>query len=125
MLEPYIRSPIWQVRSYAARAAISLKDRAALQVLADDPDERVASIALTGLGAPARVPAPRHEPVMTPPTAADLRRLAAPRAVITIREVGRFELALLTTEAPATVLRFVQLAESGYYDGLTFDRMFS
>jgi len=58
-----------------------------------------------------------------PPTADDLRRLAAPRATITIRDVGRFELALLTSEAPATVLRFVQLAESGYYDGLTFDRI--
>jgi peptidyl-prolyl cis-trans isomerase B (cyclophilin B) len=52
-----------------------------------------------------------------------LRRLASPRAVVTIRDVGDFELALFTAEAPATVLRFVQLAESGYYDGLTFDRI--
>jgi peptidyl-prolyl cis-trans isomerase B (cyclophilin B) len=52
-----------------------------------------------------------------------LRRLAAPRATVTIRDVGRFDLALLTNEAPATVLRFVELVESGYYDGLTFDRI--
>jgi peptidyl-prolyl cis-trans isomerase B (cyclophilin B) len=122
-LAPYVQSTIWQVRSYAARAAISLNDRAALQVLADDPDERVASVALAGLGAPARPHAPRNEPVLPPPTAADLKRLAAPRATITIRDVGRVELALLTAEAPATVMRFVQLAESGYYDGLTFDRI--
>jgi cyclophilin family peptidyl-prolyl cis-trans isomerase len=33
------------------------------------------------------------------------------------------ELALFTAEAPATVLRFAQLAESGYYEGSTFDRV--
>jgi peptidyl-prolyl cis-trans isomerase B (cyclophilin B) len=123
LLAPYMHSRVWQVRSYAARAATSLNDRAALQILADDPDERVANVALAGLGAAARPRPPRHEPVLEPPTADDLRRLAAPRATITIRDVGRFELALLTSEAPATVLRFVQLAESGYYDGLTFDRI--
>ena len=122
-LAPYMRSTLWQVRLYAARAAISLTDRGALQALANDPDERVASVALAGLGAPPRPRAPRHEPVLPPPTAADLKRLAAPRALITIRDVGRFELALLTAEAPATVMRFVQLAESGYYNGLTFDRI--
>src|SRR5207237_7825903 len=40
-----------------------------------------------------------------------------------IRGVGTFELALFTSEAPATVLRFAHLAESGYYDGLTFHRV--
>jgi len=53
----------------------------------------------------------------------DLRRLAAPRARITIRGVGSFELALFTAQAPATVLRFARLAESGYYNGLTFHRV--
>ena len=53
---------------------------------------------------------------------ADVRRLAAPRARITIRDVGTLELALFTTEAPGTVIRFVRLAESGYYNGLAFDR---
>jgi len=122
-LQPYLHSRIWQVRSYAARAATSLNDRAALQALADDPDERVAGVALAALGAPPRPRTPRHEPVIEPPTAADLKRLAAPRATITIRDVGRFDVALLTAEAPATVMRFVQLAESGYYNGLTFDRI--
>jgi cyclophilin family peptidyl-prolyl cis-trans isomerase/HEAT repeat protein len=121
-LEPYVASPTWQLRAYAARAASSLKDHAALQRLAQDPDERVRQIAQTGLGVAVR-PAPRQDVTITPPTVADLRRLSSPRAVIKIRDVGRFELALLTTEAPAAVLRFVQLAESGYYDGLTFDRI--
>jgi cyclophilin family peptidyl-prolyl cis-trans isomerase len=53
----------------------------------------------------------------------DMRRLAAPRARITIRDVGTFELALFTAQAPATVLRFARLAEAGYYNGLTFHRV--
>ncbi|HEY7292691.1 MAG TPA: peptidylprolyl isomerase [Vicinamibacterales bacterium] len=53
----------------------------------------------------------------------ELRRLASPRARITIRDVGVFELALITSQAPATVLRFAHLAESGYYNGLTFHRV--
>ena len=53
----------------------------------------------------------------------DLRRLAAPRARITIRGIGSFELALFTAQAPATVLHFARLAESGYYNGLTFHRV--
>lgn len=57
------------------------------------------------------------------PTAAELRRLAAPRARVTIRGVGSFDLALFTSEAPATVLRFARLAESRYYAGLTFHRV--
>ena len=53
----------------------------------------------------------------------DLRRLASPRARVTIRGIGAFELALFTAQAPATVLRFARLAESGYYNGLTFHRV--
>jgi cyclophilin family peptidyl-prolyl cis-trans isomerase/HEAT repeat protein len=53
----------------------------------------------------------------------ELRRLASPRARITIRDVGTFELALFTSQAPATVLRFARLAESGYYNGTTFHRV--
>jgi peptidyl-prolyl cis-trans isomerase B (cyclophilin B) len=56
-------------------------------------------------------------------TAEELRRLASPRARISIRGLGTFELALFTVQAPATVLRFARLAESGYYNGLTFHRV--
>jgi cyclophilin family peptidyl-prolyl cis-trans isomerase/HEAT repeat protein len=56
-------------------------------------------------------------------SAEELRRLASPRARITIRGVGTFELALFTVQAPATVMRFAHLAESGYYNGLTFHRV--
>jgi cyclophilin family peptidyl-prolyl cis-trans isomerase len=54
---------------------------------------------------------------------AELRRLAAPRARITIRDLGAFDIALFTSEAPITVLRVAALAESGYYNGLTFHRV--
>jgi len=53
----------------------------------------------------------------------ELRRLASPRARVSIRGVGTFELALFTAQAPATVLHFARLAESGYYNGLTFHRV--
>src|SRR6185295_11713204 len=53
----------------------------------------------------------------------DLRRLAGARARVTMKDMGAFELVLFTQEAPATVLRFVHLAESGYYNGLTFHRV--
>ena len=56
-------------------------------------------------------------------TVDELRRLASARARVTIRDVGTFELVLFTQEAPATVLRFARLAESGYYNGLTFHRV--
>jgi cyclophilin family peptidyl-prolyl cis-trans isomerase len=53
----------------------------------------------------------------------ELRRLAAPRARVAIRGVGTFDLALFTSQAPSAVLRFARLAESGYYNGLTFHRV--
>ncbi|MGE3176603.1 MAG: peptidylprolyl isomerase [Vicinamibacterales bacterium] len=64
------------------------------------------------------VPAPRSSLDL-----AELRRLAAPRARVSIRNVGLFDLALFTMEAPATVLQFARLVESGYYNGLTIHRV--
>jgi cyclophilin family peptidyl-prolyl cis-trans isomerase len=194
-LKPYLASHTWQLRLYAARAAGTLGDRAALERLSQDPNDtvveaaivalsrtvghqaddiyvqalsrpgfqaiRAAALALTdspsrdlvvppltsalhriddnpaagaadartalrsalsSLGAPAREVKPSPQP-SAPITAQDLRRLAAPRARITVHDVGTFDVALLTTEAPATVLRFAQLANSGYYNGLTFHRV--
>jgi len=44
------------------------------------------------------------------------------RAVFTL-DHGEVEIALLPEQAPATVARFVQLAERGFYDGLRFHRV--
>jgi cyclophilin family peptidyl-prolyl cis-trans isomerase/HEAT repeat protein len=90
-------------------------------------DVRVAiADALTRLGAPpaaANLGMPLARPDAAAPSADELRRLAAPRARVTIRGVGSIDLALFASEAPATVLRFAELAESGYYDGLAFHRV--
>jgi peptidyl-prolyl cis-trans isomerase B (cyclophilin B) len=78
---------------------------------------------LAALGVDAK---PRQAPARAPVVdlnADDLRRLASPKARVTIRSVGTFDLALFTVQAPATVLRFARLAESGYYNGLTFHRV--
>jgi cyclophilin family peptidyl-prolyl cis-trans isomerase len=88
-------------------------------------DVRAAIVStLTALGSPPPPPKPQKAvSVPTPLNAEDLRRLAAPRARFTIAEVGTFDVALFTAEAPATVLEFAELAESGYYSGLTFHRV--
>ena len=78
--------------------------------------------ALRQAGAPVKVAKTRAR-IVSKVTAGDLERLAAARARVTVRGVGTFELALFTMEAPATVVRFVTLAESGYYNGLTFHRV--
>ncbi|MEO8258465.1 MAG: peptidylprolyl isomerase [Acidobacteriota bacterium] len=78
---------------------------------------------LRGLGAPVEA-APRRPPIAgAEMTAAELRLVAAARARVTIRGVGRFELALIGSEAPATAVRFARLAQAGYYNGLTFHRV--
>jgi peptidyl-prolyl cis-trans isomerase B (cyclophilin B) len=104
--------------------------RSALQRLAgegrDTARDTQAAVAETlrslGAAAPASkaVPESRMAPQLN---AEDLRRLASARARVTMRSGGTFELALLSSEAPTTVARFARLAESGYYDGLTFHRV--
>jgi cyclophilin family peptidyl-prolyl cis-trans isomerase/HEAT repeat protein len=79
------------------------------------------ALALTSLGASASGAVPAK--IDNDLNSDDLRRLASPRARITIRDLGAFELALFTAQAPATVLRFARLAGAGYYNGLTFHRV--
>jgi peptidyl-prolyl cis-trans isomerase B (cyclophilin B) len=57
------------------------------------------------------------------PALADIDRLRGARASIRVAGRGTFEIVLLPDEAPATVARFVALARSGYYNGLTFHRV--
>ena len=46
-------------------------------------------------------------------------------AVISIKNYGEIEVELNATAAPISVENFVSLAESGFYDGLTFHRIIS
>jgi cyclophilin family peptidyl-prolyl cis-trans isomerase len=205
-LPQFTASATWQLRMYAARAATTLRDRAALERAASDDNDNVREVAVEGLqklfghdadsifvaqltrtgnqilraaaaaladtpnrdaavpalkaafdrliadgkdnyhdardamaatlagleggatngrkGAPRAAAAtkPAHE-ASRDLDAEDLRRLASPRARLTIRGVGAFDVALFTAQAPATVLRFARLAEAGYYNGLTFHRI--
>jgi cyclophilin family peptidyl-prolyl cis-trans isomerase len=200
-LDSFSKSPTWQLRLYAARAAATLRNRAALEAFANDDDDNVreeaidalakafghdadaiylaqftrtgnqvlrsASLALAGSPQPDRVipvlqstlqkliaggrdnthdarealgqsldsfhpnqpktsvalangSAAKAEPGLDVET---LRRLVSARARITMRDLGTFELTLLPGEAAASVLRFVHLAQTGYFNGLTFHRI--
>jgi cyclophilin family peptidyl-prolyl cis-trans isomerase/HEAT repeat protein len=57
------------------------------------------------------------------PGVREIGALMSATATIQMRGGVTFELRLLTSEAPATVLRFVTLARAGYYNGLTFHRV--
>jgi cyclophilin family peptidyl-prolyl cis-trans isomerase len=108
---------------YAARAAAILKDRATLEALAADPNPGVAAEAAIGLhGAPAATSRPHGDasPIDLQSIPIDPRRMAGLRARVTVQGLGRFDLALITAEAPATALRFAQQASAGLYAGRTF-----
>ena len=62
--------------------------------------------------APAPLPSPEF-----------LDSLVGARARISMKEAGAFTIELLPQAAPLTSAQFVKLAESGYYDGLTFHRI--
>jgi peptidyl-prolyl cis-trans isomerase B (cyclophilin B) len=134
LLPQFAASALWPLRLYAVKSAAVLNDRDVLQQMTRDADEAVAAEASRQLlrqtgdaaSAPREAPAPSSARRKTQPsvlTAADLKRLIGARARITVRGIGSFELALLTMDAPETVIRFARLAESGYYDGLTIDRV--
>jgi cyclophilin family peptidyl-prolyl cis-trans isomerase/HEAT repeat protein len=57
------------------------------------------------------------------PSADFILGLQGARARIKMKEAGDFVIELLPEEAPLTAARFAQLAESGYYRGLTFHRI--
>ncbi len=104
----------------------SSESAAALKPYLEDFDPRVASLAAEVLTAWTGM---QHQAVTKvldpgpPPQLKDLEALGSATAVLTMRTGGSFELRLLPDEAPATVLRFVQRARTGYYNGLTFHRV--
>jgi cyclophilin family peptidyl-prolyl cis-trans isomerase len=127
-LRQFVESKLWPLRMYAARAATVLRDQPVLEQLWFDADERVkeaANIGLVALGVRTEVNAavesvPEGRSTLN---AAELRDLSLLRARVTVRDVGRFELALLPIEAPLTVSRFVSFAEAGRYDGVMIRRV--
>jgi len=122
-LARFSASPMPIARIYAAHAVARLDDRESLEALGRDADDRVANVALAALNRPVRPVAASTDPPGATLEPADLRRLAAPRARITIRDVGVIDVALFTAEAPATVLRFAEAAQAGTYKGRAFGRL--
>jgi cyclophilin family peptidyl-prolyl cis-trans isomerase len=122
-LPTFIKERQWQLRMYGARAAAILKDRATLEALAADPVPAVSAEAAIGLhGRPATSARPHGDasPTDLQSIPIDSRRMAGLRARVTVQGLGRFDLALITAEAPATALRFAQHASAGLYSGRTF-----
>lgn len=107
------------------------RDRLIAEGHANSTDARAAiEAALAKLDAAPAQAAPKPAPLASakPPSTVDatvdeLRRLASPRARMTIRDVGTIDLVLITVEAPLTVVRFARLAEAGYFNGLTIHRV--
>ena len=99
---------------------------AALEPLLVDPDGKVAARAAEILakwdGKPRQAsPRPRDMPAV--PTEAALDRLVRTKVKVTMEGGGTFEISLLSDLAPLSCARFVELASSGYYNGLTFHRI--
>ncbi|MCX6565713.1 MAG: peptidylprolyl isomerase [Candidatus Aminicenantes bacterium] len=81
--------------------------------------ERTVSVLLSAL---ARLTAQKRE-TSRDPRLAILERLGELSSIEQAEAVSTFELTLFVDEAPATVVRFVELARRGYYDGLTIHRI--
>ncbi len=98
------------------------------KMAAEDPDYRVrleAASSLEKLGEPRPDVQPSHDlSGLAAPLADDFLKSRDGRytAVLTTSR-GEIEIELLNQEAPRTVQNFVQLAEKGYYDGLSFHRV--
>lgn len=91
-----------------------------------DFDPRVASRAaalLTAWTGVEQKPSPQALAAPALPDRAELARLDGSTARITMKGGAGFTLRLLPGEAPVTTWRFVQLAETGYFNGLTFHRV--
>ena len=53
----------------------------------------------------------------------DTSALEGAKAIIDVKDYGKITVEMLPEYAPKTVANFVKLAESGFYDGLTFHRI--
>lgn len=105
----------------------SLEDLDRVQPYMEDYDPVVARVAeflrndWTGSDLRWARPSPPERAPM--PTFAEMREVAASRAVIRMAGGGEIVLELLPFESPANTARFVRLAREGYFDGLTFHRV--
>ncbi len=79
--------------------------------------------ALTSRTGSTHTPKPARLPGLPLPTPDEISTLDATRAVLHMHGGGVIELRLRGSDAPTNAARFVRLARSGYFDGLTFHRV--
>jgi cyclophilin family peptidyl-prolyl cis-trans isomerase len=99
-----------------------------LEPLLADFDPAVATKAAAAIaslrpGTAPPVVAPKPLPRAPLPTDSDLARLSTVRVTLHLRGRGPVTIRLRPDEAPLNAWRFLRLAESGYYTGLTFHRI--
>jgi cyclophilin family peptidyl-prolyl cis-trans isomerase len=106
--------------------AVGPGDATRLRPLLSDSDPAVAERAAGVLGAWTGTPEPPTPPVRSAAAVPGPDRLDdLTRSVfrVEMQDGGAFELRLLAWEAPTNADRFARLAESGYFDGLTYHRV--
>jgi len=117
------------VRRAVVTAAHRLRDIDLLRTLAADSDPSVGVAAAAALreqgatgagGAAPSEPAERGSPGM--PSASDLETLNSARLIVTVQDVGRFEIRLLPQEAALHAWWFYRLARDKALNGLTIGR---
>jgi cyclophilin family peptidyl-prolyl cis-trans isomerase/HEAT repeat protein len=95
-------------------------DVSGLEYLVDDFDPFIANIAATLTSTEPKTLRFAPSPV---PDKEYLDALVGASARVSMKESGSFTLELLPAHAPFTVAQFAKLAETGYYNGLTFHRI--
>jgi cyclophilin family peptidyl-prolyl cis-trans isomerase len=91
-----------------------------------DLDPAVAKLAATIISEKSGTktePATLQYPTKPLPSDAYVQGLSGASAIIKMKEAGTFTIRLLPEEAPVTAATLAQLAESKYYNGLTFHRI--
>jgi cyclophilin family peptidyl-prolyl cis-trans isomerase len=78
---------------------------------------------LAHLGAPADTTLGSRLSALRFPSWAELEQYGRTRAVFVMASGGRFTVRLFLFDAPTNVARFVRMARSGWFDGLTFHRV--
>jgi cyclophilin family peptidyl-prolyl cis-trans isomerase len=102
------------------------EDSAALRPLLFDVDPAIAKLASDIIAEKTGVrvdPGTKRYDTKVPPPASYILALDGATATIHMKEAGSYTVALLPDVAPVTVATFAQLADRGYYNGLTMHRI--
>ncbi|MGE3844692.1 MAG: peptidylprolyl isomerase, partial [Vicinamibacterales bacterium] len=116
------------VRRAAVTAGQRLREIDVLRLLAMDPEPAVGLAAAAALrdldptSVDGMVPSTTSDRLPAQPSASDLETLNSARLIVTVRDVGRFEIRLLPQEAPLHAWWFYRMARDKALNGLTVGR---